>query len=355
MRSKLFFAAASLGAWLTSAATAWSGNPIVPGWYADPEIHVFGDEYWIYPTYSDHSGKPDVSPAFTQEQLAERRHPERVYPPFLMQTFFNAFSSRDLVHWTKHSHVLDVKDVSWASYAVWAPSVIEANGKYFLFFGANDIKTNGQLGGIGVAVGDSPRGPFRDALGKPLIGTIENGAQPIDMMVFRDDDGKVYMFYGGWKHCNVVQLATDMKRLVPFPDGTTFREVTPSPDYVEGPYMIKRRGIYYLMWSENDWTGPNYQVAYATAPTALGPFTPRGVVLKQDAQIARGAGHHSVLNIPGTDDWYVAYHRRPLQETDGNHRELALERLFFDEDGAIVPVKITLEGVPARTIKAARH
>src|SRR3954451_5046231 len=161
------------GAWLALASMAWSGNPIIPGWYADPEIHVFGEQYWIYPTYSDHAGKPDVSPALTAAQREQRSHSERVYPPFLRQTFFNAFSSRDLVHWTKHSHVLDVKDVGWAAYAVWAPSVIEANGKYFLFFGANDIKANGQLGGIGVAVGTSPRGPFRDALGRPLIGTIE--------------------------------------------------------------------------------------------------------------------------------------------------------------------------------------
>src|SRR5688572_17292915 len=80
--------------WLACAATAWSANPIVPGWYADPDIQAFEGEYWIYPTYSAHSGTPDVSPAFTAAQLAERSHSERIYPPFLTQTFFNAFSSR---------------------------------------------------------------------------------------------------------------------------------------------------------------------------------------------------------------------------------------------------------------------
>jgi beta-xylosidase len=137
---------------------------------------------------------------------------------------------------------------------------------------------------------------------------------------------------------------------VPFADGTRFKSITPSPDYVEGPYMVKRRGVYYLMWSEGGWTGPDYRVAYATGPTALGPFTPRGVVLQQDARIARGAGHHSLVQIPGTDDWYIVYHRRPLNETDGNHREVAIDRMLFRADGSIAPVVITNEGVQPRPL-----
>src|SRR3546814_1162909 len=77
-----------------------------------------------------------------------------VRPSYGIQTFFNAFSSPDLVHWTKHEHVLDVANVSWAAYAVWAPSAIEKDGKYYLFFGANDIQKDGETGGIGVAVSD---------------------------------------------------------------------------------------------------------------------------------------------------------------------------------------------------------
>src|SRR3546814_1483955 len=84
-----------------------------------------------------------------------------VRPSYGIQTFFNAFSSPDLVHWTKHEHVLDVANVSWAAYAVWAPSAIEKDGKYYLFFGANDIQKDGETGGIGVAVSDSPAGPFK--------------------------------------------------------------------------------------------------------------------------------------------------------------------------------------------------
>jgi beta-xylosidase len=341
---------------LAAASTlAHAANPIVPGWYADPEIRIFEGQYWIYPTYSDDfGGKPDRSTSFTAQQQQMRARKELIWEPYLKQTFLNAFSSPDLVHWTKHDHVLDVENVSWAAYAVWAPSAIEHKGKYYLFFGANDIKTNDQLGGIGVAVSDRPEGPFRDALGKPLIGQIRNGAQPIDQMVFKDDDGQFYMYYGGWKHANVVRLAPDLLSVVPFPDGETWKEITPDPAYVEGSFMAKRKGVYYLMWSEGGWTGPDYRVAYAMGSSPIGPFRRIGTILAQDGKIANGAGHHSVVNIPGTDEWYIAYHRRPLQDKDGHHREMAIERLHFNEDGTIRPVVMTNEGVAPRSLPPLR-
>ncbi|ESQ75156.1 glycoside hydrolase family 43 protein [Asticcacaulis sp. AC402] len=334
----------TLFAALLWTAPAQAENPIVPGWYADPELRLYENRFWIYPTYSDDYGEPYRSDTFSQWQTEQRARTDRVWPPFLKHTFFHAFSSEDMVHWKMHPFVLDVKDVAWAAYSLWAPSAIEHNGKYYLFFGANDIKDNEQVGGIGVALSDQPQGPFRDAIGKPLIDRFHNGAQPIDQMVFKDDDGKVYLIYGGWKHCNIVRLSDDLLSVQPHDDGSVFKEITPSPDYVEGPFMIKRKGIYYLMWSEGDWTGPDYRVGYATANNPTGPFEPGGVILAQDDQIARGAGHHSVLNIPGTDDWYIAYHRRPLGETNGNHRELAIERMKFDDDGSIQPVKMTKSG-----------
>lgn len=333
---------------------AHAANPIVPGWYADPEIRIFNGQYWIYPTYSDDFGTPDRSKSFTAEQEHMRAQSKLIWAPYLKQTFLNAFSSPDLVHWTKHEHVLDVENVSWAAYAVWAPSAIEQNGKYYLFFGANDIKSNEQLGGIGVAVSDRPDGPFKDALGKPLIGQIHNGAQPIDQMVFKDDDGQIYMYYGGWKHLNVVRLAPDMLSVLPFPDGVTYKEITPDPAYVEGSFMAKRKGMYYLMWSEGGWTGPDYHVAYAMSTSPTGPFKRIGTILEQDDKIARGAGHHSVVNIPGTDEWYIVYHRRPLNEKDGNHRELAIDRMAFNEDGTIRKVKMSNEGVAPRLVDAVK-
>jgi len=150
----------------------YSGNPVIEGWYADPEGAIFDDEYWIYPTYSDYYGQPDKSIVFSAWQLKNQKN--TINPQYLKQTFINAFSSKDLISWTKHKHVLDIKNVSWASYSVWAPSIIHANNKYYLFFSANDIQSNAELGGIGVAIADNPAGPFIDAIGKPLIKEIKN-------------------------------------------------------------------------------------------------------------------------------------------------------------------------------------
>jgi len=109
--------------------------------------------------------------------------------------------------------------------------------------------------------------------------------------------------------------------------------------------MIERRGTYYLMWSEGGWTGPDYRVAYATGPSPVGPFTKRGTILAQDMKVARGAGHHSVVNVPGSDDWYIVYHRRPLNDDKGEHRQIAIEPMRFAKDGTILPVTLTNSGV----------
>lgn len=329
--------AAALALIGAAPAARQPGGQIVEGWYADPEIHRFGSLYWVYPTTSEAPAHAPA-PVLTAQQRAMRAKPG-IRPAFLTQTYMDAFSSPDLVHWMKHPHVLDVSNIGWAAYALWAPSVIRQDGRYYLFFGANDVHP-GEVGGIGIAVSDRPQGPFRDLIGRPLIGSVENGAQPIDPMAFRDDNGQLYLFYGGWGHLNAVRLASDLTHLVPFADGRTYREITP-PGYVEGSFMLKRRGIYYLMWSEGEWTGPSYRVAYATGPSALGPFTPRGVILAQDDRVARGAGHHSVVQGRGPDEWWIAYHRRPLGESAGDHRVLAVDRLEFEKDGRIRPVVMT--------------
>ncbi|MCK9862923.1 glycoside hydrolase family 43 protein [Paenibacillus sp. ATY16] len=299
-----------------------SGNPVFPGWYADPEARIFEGRYWIYPTYS----------ALYGEQL-----------------YLDAFHSDDLVNWTKVERVLDEKDFQWAHKAVWAPSPIESNGKYYIYFSANDIQSNDELGGIGVGVADRPEGPFLDAIGKPLIDRFHHGAQPIDPHVFRDEDGQVYLYYGGWGHCNVVRLGEDMISLLPFEDGTVYREVTPK-DYVEGPCMIKRNGRYVFMWAEGGWGGPHYRVAYALAESPLGPFERIDTILQQDPEVATGAGHHGYLQIPDTDEYYIVYHRRPLTETAANHRVVCIDKLTFNEDNTIRPVKISFEGVAARKL-----
>ncbi len=300
-----------------------SGNPVFPGWYADPEGIIFNKIFWIYPTFS---------------------------APYNKQVHMDAFSSKDLVTWDKHPNIIDTSAVKWAKRAMWAPSIIEKDKKYYLFFGANDIQNDNETGGIGVAIADRPEGPFKDYLGKPLIDKFHNGAQPIDQFVFKDKDGQYYLFYGGWRHCNVAKLKSDFTGFIPFEDGKTFREITPE-GYVEGPFMFIRNGKYYFMWSEGGWTGPNYSVAYAIADSPFGPFERVGKILQQDPQVATGAGHHSVIQVPGKDQWYIVYHRRPLTETDGNHRETCIDVMSFDEKGMINPVKITREGVKPVRIK----
>jgi beta-xylosidase len=306
---------------------ATSGNPIFPGWYADPEAAIFGKEYWVYPTYS---------------------------APYKEQVYLDAFSSPDLVHWTKHPRIIDTAAVKWAHRAMWAPAIVAKGGKYYLFFGANDYhpeKANEPPGGIGVAVADNPAGPFKDLLGKPLVGTIENGAQPIDQFVFHDPkDNKYYLVYGGWQHCNIAQLKDDFTGFVPFADGTTFKSITPEK-YVEGPLMFRRQGKVYFMWSEGGWTGPDYSVAYAIGDSPFGPFERVGKILQQDPKVGTGAGHHSVINVPGTDRWYIVYHRHPLGDPDGNHRVVCIEEMHFDKNGRIEPVKLTTTGVAAQKLK----
>ncbi|WP_282456220.1 family 43 glycosylhydrolase [Chitinophaga sedimenti] len=200
------------------------------------------------------------------------------------------------------------------------------------------------MGGIGVAVADKPQGPYKDLLGKPLINDIKNGAQPIDQYIFKDKDGQYYIIYGGWGHCNIAKLKSDFTALVPFEDGSIYKEITPEK-YVEGPIMFIKDGKYYFMWSEGGWTGPNYSVSYAIADSPMGPFKRIDRILQQDPKVATGAGHHSVIHNPKTDKWYIVYHRRPLGITDGNHRVTCIDEMKFDADGKILPVKMTFEGV----------
>ncbi len=305
-----------------------SGNPIFPGWYADPEGIVFKDEYWVFPTYS---------------------------AKYENQVFFDAFSSKDLVTWKKHAHVLDTSIIKWAKQALWAPSIIEKKGKYYLFFSANDLQKPGgpywdekdainHHGGIGIAVADAPSGPFKDYLGKPLIGEFHNDAQPIDQFVFKDVDDTYYLIYGGWGHCNLAILNNDFTGFIPWNGGEFFKEITPE-GYVEGPFMFHRNNTYYFMWSEGGWGNDTYKVVYAMADKATGPYKRIGTILQSDKNIATGAGHNSVIKTPNTDNWYIVYHRRPIPNEGRDHRVTCIDKLEFNEDGTIKQVKMTFEGV----------
>lgn len=318
-----------------AADPAKSGNPIFEGWYADPEGVVFGDEYWIYPTYS---------------------------APFRKQLFLDAFSSKDLVNWEKHPRISDTEIVKWARQAIWAPSAIEKDGKYFLFFAANDVQRPGRsswdpdddinhFGGIGVAVADAPGGPFKDHLGEPLIPDFHNDAQPIDQFVFKDVDGARYLFYGGWGRCNVGVLNDAFTGFIPWPDGELFKDITPE-QYVEGPFVFLRNGKYYFMWSEGNWTNDSYRVAYGISDNVTGPYQRMGTILSSEEGLATGAGHNSAIKVPGTDDWYIVYHRRPIPSESPHHRVTCIDKMQFNPDGTIKPVDMTFEGVRPRPIAA---
>jgi len=314
-----------------------SKNPIVDGWYADPEGIVFGNQYWIFPTFS---------------------------AKYENQVFLDAFSSKDLVHWEKHNRVLDTSVIKWAKEAMWAPSIIKKNQQYYLFFSANDLQRpggpywddkdlNNHRGGIGVAVAEAPEGPYKDHLGVPLIGEFHNDAQPIDQFVFKDIDGTYYMFYGGWRHCNISILNDDFTGFVPWSDNKLFKEITPE-GYVEGPFVFRRKNNYYFMWSEGSWGNDTYKVAYAMSDKVTGPYKRICTILESDKNIATGAGHNSVINTPNTDQWYMVYHRRPIPNKGRDHRVISIDKLEFNKDDTIKQMKMTFEGVQSNKIMTTK-
>ncbi|WP_329023229.1 family 43 glycosylhydrolase [Streptomyces sp. NBC_01423] len=286
-------------------------GPLIPGLYADPHLTRFGGTYFLYPTTDGYASWASPS--------------------------YQAFSSTDLVHWTAHGTILDLgPDVSWADNSAWAPAVVAKNGRYYLYFSGG--AATGDTGKhLGVAVSDSPTGPFRDALGKPLIRSGSYAGQAIDPMVFTDTDGRSYLYWGNGS-AHVVPLNADMTSF----DPAAVRTITPS-GYREASFVFERDGVYYFMWSENDTRDENYQVAYATGTSPLGPFTRRGVILRKRLEDGiKGTGHHSVVKAPDSDTWYIAYHRFAVPAGNGTNREVALDRLTFAADGSINPVVPTL-------------
>jgi beta-xylosidase len=283
-------------------------TPVLPGRNADPNIVAFGDTYYLYPTTD---GFPNWS-----------------------GTTFSAWSSKDLVNWTDHGVVLDLgPDVSWADGRAWAPTIARRNGRYYFYFCA-EAK-------IGVAVGDSPTGPFVDSGHALIERNPDGGGQAIDPAVFVDDDGQPYLYWGNGS-AYVVALNDDM---VSF-DPARITRITGLADFREGLFMVKRRGTYYLSWSIDDTRSENYRVGYATSASPTGPFTNRGVILSRNLSLGiQGTGHSSMLRIPGTDEWYIAYHRFAIPDGDGTNREVTIDRLRFNRDGTIAPVVPTLGGI----------
>ncbi len=301
-------------------------NPVLEGYYADPEILYSENtgKYYMYPTsdgYLNWGG-----------------------------TYFKTFSSVDLVNWIDEGVILDLpRDVPWGRRNAWAPAAaerkIDNEYRYFYYFTAAQK--------IGVAVSDSPTGPFTDS-GEPLINWKPDGisgGQEIDPDVFRDPvSGKDYLYWGNG-YLAAAELNSDMMSL----DLSTMKVMTPEDGtFREGIEVFYREGIYYFLWSENDTRDEDYRVRYAMSDSPMGEFMmpEDNLILAKDPSMGiYGTGHNSVLQVPGTDQWYIIYHRftRPegitMGRNAGFHREVCIDKLEFEPDGSIIPVVPTLSGI----------
>ena len=289
-------------------------NPISQDWHADPEARFYEGMYWIYVTRSRNY----------EDQLN-----------------LDVFCSEDLSNWAKVEEIIDMSGFPWVKRAVWAPTIIEKDEKYYLIFASNDIQSDDMAGGLEIAIADNPAGPFKGYLGKPLIDRFINGAQPIDAHLFKDDDGTIYLYYGGWGHCNVAIMNDDMTGFIPFENGELFREITPE-DYVEGPCMLKKDDTYYFMWSAGNWSDGTYHVNYTTSKSPLGPFVGKEIILEKQEGVAKGPGHNGYLYIEEDDLWLMVYHRKRLDENIGNARYLCIDEMII-KDGKIQPIIMTDE------------
>lgn len=306
-------------------ATLQNRNPVLVGYYADPEV-LYAEKtqkYYIYPTSDGFTGWSG--------------------------NYFKVFSSADLTDWKDEGVMLDLpRQVSWANRNAWAPCIIEKkiNGqyKYFYYFTAAQK--------IGVAVADEPTGPFVDS-GRPLVAEKPagvKGGQEIDPDVFTDPQtGKSYLYWGNG-YMAVAELEENMTALKP---GST-QIIKADRTYREGTYVFYRKGTYYFMWSEDDTRSPNYRVRYGTSTSPTGPLTIAAdniVLQKNEQEGIYGTGHNSVLQIPGTDEWYIIYHRFTypggikMGEAAGYNREVCMDKLEFAADGSIQTTIPTHKGV----------
>ena len=284
----------------TSLQAQLSGNPLFSG--ADPEIHYFNNKYYIYTTAT-------------------------------YGTQFHAYSSIDLTNWMDEGVIMDLyPDSLWAQNNGWAPAVVFHNNKYYFYYTA-EAK-------IGVAVGDTPIGPFKDTNALPLIATDPKMTDIIDAMVFTDDDGKSYIYYGGsgQSKLSVRTLGADMVSV------SAPTDITPQ-NYTEGPFMVKRNGIYYMMYSNGYWGNDTYNVQYSTSNSPTGPWTYRGTILKSNSE-DKGPGHHSVIKMGDCDEYYIVYHR--YENASSGDRKIAIDHMYFNANDLIDPINMTNYGVKPR-------
>jgi beta-xylosidase len=332
-RAMLGITALMMLSWsLVAAAPSTAGgahNPVFPG--ADPHLAVACGRYWIYPTNAVDPGNGFVA------------------------SRFYAYSSADLQRWTRSAPLIDIASIKWIGddgareHFLWAPGLAVKGGHYFLYYSVGP--QNPTPSRLGVAVGTSPAGPFVDS-GAPLL-TGGNGFEAIDPMTFIDPaSGKAYLYAGGSAGATlrVFELTPDMVHIA--------REIpvqTP-PGFTEGAFMHVRNGVYYLSYSHGRWNDATYSVRYATAPSPIGPWRYRGVILTSDAT-HRGPGHHSFAQDPVNGAWIIAYHRWEQRSRTGPFtgvRQTAVQTISYARDGTIRPIRISDTTPPPMPLPAAR-
>lgn len=297
---------------VTASLLPAKDNPIFTA--ADPDAVFLNGTVWIYPTHSERGAN------------------------------FFAFKMTPQRAWEKIGPILDFKDVSWLKadrkkrfLGAWAPCLAAKGSKYYFYYSVGPQSPE-HPSRIGVAVGDSPSGPFVDS-GKPLL-TGGAGFEAIDPMVFQDPaDRKYYLYAGGSAGAKLRVFELDATMV-------SFRreiEVQTPRHFTEGVFMHFEGGLYHLTYSHGNWKDATYSVHHSTSKSALGPWKYRGVILQSDAT-HKGPGHHSIFQIPSSGKWYIAYHRWQGVKGDGPYagaRVTAIDKLVPNPDGTIQPVVMT--------------
>lgn len=317
---------ALLAAWTATVPAVQAISPVLPGLWADPNINVFGDTYYLFTTQD---GFPDWSG----------------------RQFF-VWSSPDLVAWARGAAPIltlngTAGDVPWADGSAWAPTVAERDGRYYFYFSGNNPALGRKT--IGVAVADHPAGPYA-ARATPLVDGTEAlaASQTIDPYAFRDPvSGKYYLFWGNGQAL-AAELGDDMVSIRP----DTLVELSGLAAFNEASSVAYREGLYHFNYAINDTRSVYYATGYATATGPTGPYTDRGAVLQLDeAQGILGTGGSTLLRVPGTDDWYMAYHRFRIPGGNGTARETTIDHVYFDNaTGLMERVVPTLAGVEGQVV-----
>ena len=294
-----------------SLLPAFAANPLFPKLFtADPAALVDKGRVYLY------VGRDEATPTDTDYVM----HEWRVY------------SSCDMVSWQDHGSPLQALTFKWAKGRAWALDIVKRGDKYYFYATVGHATITGLA--IGVAVSDSPTGPFVDARGTALI-TNDMTRQTdihwddIDPGVFVDDDGQAYLYWGN-TFLKYVKLKANMTEF----DGPI--TVVPVDRFTEAPYLHKRQGIYYLSYSQNF---PE-ETAYMTGPSAIGPWTPRGVIMGINEKVK--TIHQAIVEFNGKS--YIFYHNAKLEGGGEFRRSVAVDELRYRSDGTIEPIAQTIAG-----------